>query len=162
MAGMSIDSVLSAGDLVLLDTTTLIAYLSKDAKAEATSDLAAFIIDDLVRSGRNEAVVSAITVMELLVRPIRQGAKEAHQHILDFLSYFPNLRPLDVDFAVAQEAASLRARYNFAPPDALIIASGIVAQAQHLITNDQEWQKKLRPVAQQMKVCYLEDYLPPR
>ena len=157
MSKATIDAALSAGERILLDTTTLISYLNK---GEPVSPIAAHVIDDLVRSGRNQAIVSTITAMEILVRPLRQGTSEPYQHIMDFLSNFPNLRLLNIDLYVAQEAASLRATYNFPPPDALIIASGILAQVGHLVTNDDEWRKKLGPISDRISVCHLEDHLP--
>ena len=157
MSRASIDVALPAGERILLDTTTLITYLNR---GEPVSSVADYIIDTLVRSGRNEATVSTITVMEILVRPLRRGTSEPYQHIMDFLSNFPNLRLLNIDLYVSQEAASLRATYNFGPPDALIIASGILAQVGHLVTNDDEWHRKLGPISDRIKVCHLEDHLP--
>lgn len=158
MSKVRIDKVLPAGDRVLLDTTTLIAYLNG---GEQVSPLATYVIDELVRTGRNPAIVSPVTVMEVLVRPLRRGPDMAYQHVLDFLTNFPNLRTTTIDLHVAQEAASLRATYNFRPPDALIMASGIVAQVGHLVTNDADWQVKLRPISARVKVCYLSAYLSP-
>lgn len=157
MSRASIDQQIRPGERLLLDTTVLIAYL---AATEPVSPLAAYVIDDLVRSGRNPAVISMITVMELLVQPLRRQATEPYQHIMDFLSNFPNLHPLDIDLYTAQEAASLRATYNFRPPDALIIATGVNGRVSHLVTNDAEWSKKLGNASARIKVCYLEDHLP--
>lgn len=42
----------------------------------------------------------------------------------------------------------------------LVIASGIVSQIGHLVTNDRQWRSKLRPIAQRIGVCYLADHLP--
>lgn len=157
MTRSDIDASLPAGDRILLDTSTLIAYFDKN---ERVSPVAEYIIDGLVRSGRNPAVVSMVTVMEVLVQPLRKEANESYHLIMDFLSNFPNLRPLDIDLDIAQEAAALRARHGFRSPDALIIASGILAQVSHLVTNDDGWQKKLRQTSNRSKVCYLSDYLP--
>ena len=140
-----------------MDTTTLVVYLNQ---GESVSPIATYIVDDLVRSGRNQAVISLITVMEVLVRPLRQGSSEPYQHIMDFLSNFPNLRLLNIDLYITQEAASLRATYNFRPPDALVIATGIVAQVGYLVTNDGAWPKKLRPISKRITACHLESHLP--
>lgn len=157
MTAPPIDEALPAGHHLLLDTTTLIAYLNQ---GEAVSPLASHIIDELVSRGRNQAVVSIITVMELLVRPLRQKAREPYQRIIDFLTNFPNLRIVNIDLDVAQEAASLRATHNFSPPDALIIATGIAAGVGHLVTNDDEWLRRLQSASYRVKVCHLADYLP--
>lgn len=157
MSRASLERALPDGDRILLDASTCIAYFGG---LEQTSPVATYIIETLVQPGRNPAAVSTVTVMEVLVRPLRRGAGEPYRHVIDFLTNFPHLAPVGVDLVVAQEAASLRATYGFAAPDALVIATGIVSQVGHLVTNDRQWQSKLRPIAQRIKVCYLADHLP--
>jgi predicted nucleic acid-binding protein len=144
-----------AGDRVLIDTSVLIAYFEP---GDATHALAALLVDSFVRSARNAALVSPITAMELLVRPLRV-ARQAAVHVHDFLIHTPNLTLLPVDLHVAQEAASLRATHNFKTPDALVIATGIVGQVGHLITNDAAWQKKLAPMGSGIQVAELRNYV---
>jgi predicted nucleic acid-binding protein len=107
--------------------------------------------------GRNPAVVSPVTAMEILVRPLREAPKGA-VHVRDFLAHWPNLSLLPIDLHVAAEAASLRATHNFKVPDALVIATGIVSQVAHLITNDGEWRTKLAPLRSRLNVTQLRDY----
>ncbi len=114
-------------------------------------------MDDFVRSARNAAIISAVTAMELLVRPLRVAPRGA-VHVHDFLTHWPNLTLLSVDLHVSQEAASLRAAHGFKVPDALIIASGIVSQVSHLLTNDSAWLKKLAPIENRVKVTELRAY----
>jgi len=140
---------------LLLDTTTLIAYLNG---TEDVSDVAAHVIDRFVGSERNAAAVSMITVMEVLVRPIQQNIP-GFTHARDFLMRFPNLTAAPIDFAIATEAATLRAREKFRPPDALIIATGLVYQTGFLLTNDRSWQKKLHPINDRIEVVNLSDYV---
>jgi predicted nucleic acid-binding protein len=128
-------------------------------RGEAISPLAMHVIDELVQPGRNPAVVSMISVMEVLVRPLRVGATGPYQHLIEFLSHFPNLRPMPVDLAVAQEAASLRAAFRLSTADALIVATGIVAQVHHLVTNDADWSRKLQPISGRIRVCHLGHHL---
>jgi len=119
--------------------------------------MAAVILDEFVRSGRNQAVVSMITVLEVLVRPLRQNAEVSRQ-VLDFLQNFPNVTMHEIDFAVAHEAALLRAKYNIATPDALIVATGLTAGVSMLVTNDIAWQSKLRFLPERVNVCLLGDF----
>ncbi len=143
------------GDRVLIDTSVLIAYLEPN---DATHDVAVLLVDGFVQSGRNVAVVSPVTAMELLVRPLRVAPKGA-VHIHDFLTHWPNLTLLPIDLHVAQEAASLRATHGFEPPDALVIATAIVGQVGHLMTNDAQWRKKLAPMKARIQVTELRDYV---
>jgi predicted nucleic acid-binding protein len=152
----SLERALPAGDRLLLDTTALASYLDS---SEATHPITRVIVDEFVASGRNAAVVSMITMMELLVRPLR-AAPGAHRTILDFLRYHPNLDAVPLDLQMAQEAASLRATHGFDPPDALIIATGIGCQVGHLVTNDHRWAPKLQPIQDRVRVCQLDQHLP--
>ncbi len=151
------EQAIPAGDRILLDATVLVAYLNR---REAISPVAAHIIQEFVRDGRNMAIVSMVTVMEILIRPLAQGPGEPYLHALDFLTRFPNLRAVPIDLPVAQEAASLRAGYRLHAPDALVIATGVVHQVGHLVTNDRDWTTRLRPMARRVEVCCLADHLP--
>ena len=151
----SLERVLPAGDRLLLDTTALAAYL--DA-TEATHDLARHVIDALVGPGRNPAIVSMITVMEILVRPLR-ATPSGHHTVMAFLRDQPNLTPVPVDLQVAQDAASLRAAQRFSPPDALIVGTGLATQVGHLVTNDRDWARKLKGLESRIRVCMLSDHI---
>lgn len=145
---------IGVGDRILIDTSILIAYFES---RDDTHDVAVVLVDDFVKLGRNAAVVSPVTAMEILVRPLREGPKSA-VHVREFLSHWPNLTLLPIDLHVAAEAASLRATHNFKVPDALVIATGIVGQVAHLITNDGEWRTKLAPLRSRVNVTQLRDY----
>jgi predicted nucleic acid-binding protein len=100
-----------------------------------------------------------VTVMEILVRPLRRSPP-GHQTVLAFLRSHPNLETVSVDLQVAQEAATLRATHKLAPPDALIIGTGIETQVSHLVTNDRTWTSKLAVIADRIAVVRTADHLP--
>ncbi|MBM2811964.1 MAG: PilT protein domain protein [Chloroflexi bacterium] len=127
---------------------------------EQVSAAAACVVDEWVHSGRNAAIISTVTAMELLVRPLRLGAREPYQHVIDFLHQYPNLRILPADLTVAQEAASLRAVHRLSETDALIVATGLVSQVSVLLTNDARWKAKLRPLERRISTCLLSDHMP--
>ena len=157
MSRASLERAVPQGERILLDTSSLISYLGA---SDATTPVIKHVIDDWVRSGRNPTIVSMVTVMEVLVRPLEVGPGEGYDHVMDFLQRFPNLKAQPVDLVVAHEAASLRAQHKFSPPDALVIGTGLVAQVGHLVTNDKEWKKRLAAISARVRVCYLEDHLP--
>lgn len=156
MSTASLEQAIPAGDRVLLDTTTLAAYL--DA-TEAVHPVARHVVEHLVGTGRNAAVISMITVMELLIRPMR-AAPPGHHTVLAFIRNHPNLIAIDTDLQVAQDAAFLRAAHRFAPPDALVIGTALAAQVGHLVTNDFAWVERLTPMRERIKVCILAQHLP--
>lgn len=156
MSEASLLTAIAEGDRVLLDTTVLAAYL--DA-TDATHPVARHILGDLVATGRNPAVVSMVTVMEILVRPLR-ATPPGHHTVLAFLRTHPNLTCVPVDLQVAQEAAHLRADRKLAPPDALIVGTGLATQVRHLVTNDRDWSRKLAAMSSRIAVVQTSSHLP--
>jgi predicted nucleic acid-binding protein len=152
----SLERVLPQGERMLIDTTAFVAYLDG---GEATTPLAAHLIENLIEPGRNPAVLSMVSVTELLVRPFRAGVSAPYSSLRDFLTRFPHMRALPVDLSIAQEAASVRAAFRLTISDSLIVATGIVAQVHHLVTNDADWQRKLQPISSRIRVCLLGQHL---
>ncbi len=91
-----------------------------------------------------------VTAMELFVGPLRSHRSVEVERITEFLRYFPNLSLRTVDLDVARLAAELRASTGLATPDALIVASGVVAGARYIVSNDADWPKKLKPFGEQL------------
>jgi Predicted nucleic acid-binding protein, contains PIN domain len=156
MPQSSLLATIADGDRLLLDTSLLAAYLDD---TETTHPVARHVLDELVKSGRNPAVVSMITVMEILVRPLRR-TPPGHHTILAFLRTHPYLTCVPVDLQVAQEAAHLRAAKRFSAPDALVVGTGIATQVRHLVTNDRNWLTKLADMSPRISVIRTGDHLP--
>ena len=156
MSTSSLERRIPSGDRILLDTTTLAAYLDT---SEAVHQVAQHVVEEFVGTGRNEAVISMITVMELLVRPLR-ATPPGHHTVLAFIRNQPRLTAMEIDLQVAQDAAFLRAAHRFAAPDALIVGTGLAGQVGHLVTNDRSWERKLAPMAGRIGVCLLSTHLP--
>ena len=131
----------------------LAAYLDG---GEGTSKVAVELLDEFVRSGRNPAVVSMVSVMETLIRPLRR-LPAAHATMLAFYREFPNLRVAPINLDVAAEAASLRVAFGLSAPDALIAATGLAAGVAHLVTNDRAWSTRVAPLRERATVVILGD-----
>lgn len=149
----ALEDRLAPGDRILIDSSVLAAYLDG---GERTSALAAFLLDDLVRTGRNPAVVSMVSVMETLIRPLRH-LPAAHGTVLAFYREFPNLVAAPVNLDVAAEAANLRVAFGLSAPDALIAATGLSAGVARLVTNDRAWRARLEPLRDRASVIVLAD-----
>jgi predicted nucleic acid-binding protein len=156
MSVASIAQALPAGDRILLDTTALAAYFDT---SEVAHPVARHILEEFVARGRNMAVVSMVTAMDILVRPLR-ATPPGHHTVLAFLDHHPNLEAVSLDLQMAQDAAFLRAVYRFSPPDALIIGTGLACQVAHLVTNDLDWERKLAAIEGRIAVCTLSRHLP--
>ncbi len=131
-----LETAIPAGENLLLDTSAILAYLSG---SERVSAVAAILIDELVASGRNPAIVSAITVCEVLVRPNRADSATAVRIVEDFVMHFPNLRIEPVTIEIARLGARIRARTAAPTPDALILATGMASSARIVVGNDAGW-----------------------
>lgn len=156
MSEKSLLKAIGEGDRLLIDTTVLAAYFDAN---DSTHPVAAYILKELVATGRNPGTVSMVTVMEILVRPMR-SVPPNHHTVLGFLRTYPNLVCMPVDLQVAQDAAHLRADKRLAPPDALIVGTGLAAQVRHLVTNDDDWSKKLTAMSSRIAVVRTSSHLP--
>jgi predicted nucleic acid-binding protein len=104
--------------------------------------------------GRNSGVTSVITLLELLVKPKREGKREVARDYLELLSTYPTLTIVEVDIGLADLAADLRAKYGLRTPDALQLAAALQAGAGGFITND----SRLKGVAE-LEVVLLDELL---
>ncbi len=144
---------IASGESIVLDTSTLIAYLNA---SEAASPAARMIVDDLIATERNPAILSSITVAEMLVQPLRELGRVPND-IKGFLLGFPGLSVRSADFLLASEAALIRARTGASMPDALVAATATVTSSQWLITNDQVLANRLKGFSGQWAVLLLSD-----
>lgn len=98
-------------------------------------------IFEAVENGRHNAVTSVITLLEILVKPKKENNTAAVKDYRDILFTFPNLKIIDVDVRVSDVASNLRAKYNIKTPDAIQIATAVLAGAGTFITNDESLRK---------------------
>lgn len=152
MTAYAIES-LPAGDLLVLDTSTVIAYLNA---SESVSTVARHVLEQFVATERNPAVISSITVAEVMVRPVRElGAVPSHTKT--FLLDFPGLSVRSADFLVAAEAARIRALTGAALPDALVAATATLTSSRWLITNDRTLRDRMAGFDWPTEVVLLSD-----
>lgn len=150
-----LERAIPQGATVLLDTSTLSAYFG----AEPTSPVAVEVIDTLVHSGRNRALVSAVSAAELLVRPLRAGRRDVGSSIIEFLRMSPHIDVVSIDLTVAMTAAELRAREGMRMADALIAASGLDRSATIAVSDDNGWPDVLVHNESTMHVLALRSFL---
>jgi predicted nucleic acid-binding protein len=146
-----LETAVAVGDRLLLDTTCLAAYLDR---SEDVHPVARHVLDAFVASGRNEAVISMVTLMEVLVRPLR-ASPPGHATVLSFVRHHPNLEAVPIDLQVAQEAASLRVSHRMRPPDALVVGTALACQVSLVVTNDHDWSTKLASMSERLGVVTL-------
>jgi predicted nucleic acid-binding protein len=89
-----------------------------------------------IEQGKNPAVTSSVTLLELLVQPYRDQKEELAQKIFALTSTYPKLEWVSVTMNIADRAAELRARYRLSTPDAIQLATAIGHKATRFYGND--------------------------
>src|SRR5205823_9905505 len=101
---------------------------------------------------------STISAAELLVRPVRTHVDE-FTHMQAFLTSFPHLHVLPADLVVAAQAANIRALTRLRLADAFVIATGLVSGCEAIVSNDEQWRRRMAPLFSQFRWVYLGDYI---
>ncbi|MDD3023092.1 MAG: PIN domain-containing protein [Syntrophomonadaceae bacterium] len=128
---MGIESFMQSNNRIAFDTNVFIALFSHAPLGEKVVPL----IDAAANQGRLELLASVMSFAECAVKPYQEGNWGALDQI-KLMFQMPHLTIYPVDGRVAEEAARLRAVYNFKVPDAIHLATAIIHQAEVFLTND--------------------------
>jgi len=128
--------------LTHLDAGVIIGFLDADDAHHGTARIAlARALDD-----GDQLAMAASALAECLVGPARQGDASI-QIVRDALDRLP-VKIVDLNTEIATEAARIRSRHrSLRLPDALVIATAAVSEADQLVTTDRRW-----PTKQAMKL----------
>jgi len=120
------------GQLVGLDTSPFIFFI------EEHPDYLPIVLPlfQAIYSGQVQAVTSTITLVEVLVHPLRQGNTKVSQQYRTILTQAQGINMLAITPDIAETAARLRADFNLRTPDAIQVAAALKAGATTFITND--------------------------
>jgi predicted nucleic acid-binding protein len=120
------------GEIVAIDTSPVIYFI--EANPTYVGVIRPFF--HAMDAGNFTAVTSIVTLLEVLVHPLRQGDAALVQQYTTFLLNSQGMTSLAVTQEVAEEAARLRAAHNLRTPDAIQMATALVSGAQRFLTND--------------------------
>jgi len=120
------------GKVVGLDTTPLIAFV--EMQAANVELLRPFFLS--VQNYEISVVTSTVTLLEVLVHPIRHGDTKLAQRYRDILLDSVGFTIINLNQDIAEEAARLRAFHNIRTPDSIQMATAIKMNATHFLTND--------------------------
>jgi predicted nucleic acid-binding protein len=87
-------------------------------------------------AGRRELVTSAVTLLEVLIIPYRQGNVALAERYEALLSRSRGLRMVEIDRRVLKAAAQLRAVHGTRTPDAIQLATAALYGCVAFLTND--------------------------
>lgn len=157
MSTRDLDAALGSAERILLDSSTLIAFHNPH---EVAHPLAQHLLHRIeAPADPLHGYYSVMSAMELLIRPIRTGVQE-FTFMHTFLASYPNLVGLPMDLTVALQAATVRAATNIRGPDAVIIASALLAGCEAIVCNDQQWVGRLNTLFPQFSWLYLGHFTP--
>ena len=124
-------------DRICLDTSPFIYFIEENPRYVSVVEK----IFTEISGGNIFGISSYVTLLEVLVKPLKEGALEIANEYRDLLvgNIFLGMFPLDDQ--VAEKAAELRAKYDgnglkLKTPDAIQIATGILNEAEIFLTND--------------------------
>jgi predicted nucleic acid-binding protein len=129
---------LITGRIVAFDTAPLIYYI------EENEDFVHLVEElfELIDAGTATGLTSVLTLLEVLVKPRREGLIDVAEKYRTILTNSANITLYPVDGAVCEIAAELRSKYSWLrTPDAIQIATAIEHRAQTVVTNDQRWNR---------------------
>jgi predicted nucleic acid-binding protein len=123
------------GKTVGLDTAPLIFYIEDHP-------IYADILEpffEAVNAGDIRVVTSTVTLLEVLVQPMKHGDDSLAHRYNDILLSSPYIFTVPVTPATAQTAAELRATSKLKTPDAIHLATAINHHASDFLTNDRDF-----------------------
>jgi predicted nucleic acid-binding protein len=154
---------------VAVKTARLVSELGKFARVGIDSSIFIYHLEDVrpysdlteavfraIAAGTPEAVVSTISVAEMLVKPYAEQQLPRVAAFERFVTSLPNAWLVAPSLSVAKDAARLRARYRMRLPDAILLATSRQQDAQAFLTNDAGL-RRLR--GERLSIIVLDDYV---
>ena len=117
---------------VFLDTAPLIYFI----EGHSTFQPVLSRLFDLNDKGGFLFITSSVTLLEVLVKPLREGLTGLAQQYRDVLTAAVGIEIFNVTSFIAERAAQLRAKYYLKTPDAIQLATAIEVGADYFLTND--------------------------
>lgn len=142
---------ISQAKIVGLDSNILIYHLEDLAPF---SELTEIMLTSMGH-GRIMAVVSTISITELLTRPYIERDLKKVNMFRNFILALPHSEIIAPDVGIAQQAAYLRGNFGLRTPDALLLATSQVRGAGAFITNDARY-KKVQNAG--LRIVILDEY----
>jgi predicted nucleic acid-binding protein len=124
--------ILPTSGTVYLDTNCFIYSVERIEPFQAILDT----LWQTVSTGQITVVTSELTLLEVLVKPLRVGDVATATTFRTILQKSPDVQMLPITQTVLEKAASLRATMNLKTPDALHAATAVLNDCVLFVTND--------------------------
>jgi predicted nucleic acid-binding protein len=128
---------LPASGTVYLDANGFIYSIERIDPYRALLD----ILWQTVSTGQITVVTSELTLLEVLVRPLKVGDAPTATLFRTVLRHTPDVPMVPITQTVLEEAANLRATLGLRTPDALHLATALLNGCALLVTNDRAFRR---------------------
>jgi predicted nucleic acid-binding protein len=135
---------------VFLDTAPLIYYIEENHRYSQLLDKL-FLANS---KGKFLFKTSVITLLEVLVYPMRLKEYQLVEQYQNILCNSPTINIIELNIEIATKAAGFRAKYGLKTPDSIQIATAIYVSAEFFLTND----NRLKTV-KEIETLVLDDLL---
>ena len=122
------------GARVLIDTNPLIYIFEGNHLARPFEPIFAAIDE-----GRIHAVITPITLAEIVAGPLKAGKEALAERYRQTLTANPGWKLCDINADIAMLAARLRSKHRLKLPDALQAATALHQNCHALITHDRDF-----------------------
>ncbi len=122
---------------VYLDTNSFIYSIERIDPYRAVLD----ILWQAVSNGQFTVVTSEPTLLEVLIKPLKEGDATTATTFRTVLRHSPDVQMLPITLTVLEEAAKLRATMNLKTPDAIHAATALVNDCILFVTNDSTFRR---------------------
>jgi predicted nucleic acid-binding protein len=127
---MKIDEALRGVNRLFLDTAPVVYFVEQNSEFIARVEPIFARLDlDII------GVISAVTLAECLVFPIKRGFIDLEQAFEEVVNS-DRVEFIVADREIAKLTAIIRAKYNFQLPDSIQIATAIESNCDAFLTND--------------------------
>lgn len=124
------------GPRIVLDTNVLLKVYNREPGYEGVVEIL-----DQVESGKVTAMISTVTIAEVAVGYHISGDEAGLKDFILRLRSTGEYAIVDVDTGLAELAGKIGAKTGMRLPDAIIVASGVISGASHVITEDGQFSK---------------------
>ena len=107
-----------------------------------------------IETGKNRAVSSMLSLMEVLMGPYRKGRNDLAVLYRGLLTEYPHLFLSPLNRGTAELAAAIRAHHDLSTPDSIQIATALEQGATAFITNDKQLSK-----VKELDILLLDSFL---
>lgn len=134
---MTVDEALKNVDVLGMDTSPFIYFIEGNVNYFSRAEA----IIQRCRQRSLMGVTSILTLTETLVHPLRSGDAVQAADYQNLLIGSANIASRFINEFIALRAAELRAQYRMKTPDAIQLATAILADCDAFLTNDRGFER---------------------